>query len=335
MFQDTSVRSTLGSRTLSIMRQFVADVEKDCEEESGVDISELNVKGSHHAQDTGFARRHPTLNQEAIKALRKLIEDFEDQLQCQSEVDEEVTSEEEEPPQHLAINAAVCVPDEEYDEVSLPREPQLYLCDGWIQPMAMVRKPRERTAKEKVKANVAKSCLIVTLMSLELGYGTILERYQQEGESIAQRYEQPRSESRTTLNSVLLTDEEFLARRDEHLEIDVSSQAAMAAMPPPTRLSLLNNELAVHNVGSQRMKDAVKTANLKMYHVMSVKQTLREDLAEHAYQFSCRAADWSRADFSSVPMRFEPLELHVIDALGQQEVPDYFQQPAKAITEDV
>ena len=32
---------------------------------------------------------------------------------------------------------------------------------------------------------------------------------------------------------------------------------------------------------------------------------------------------------------FEPLELHVIDALGQQEVPDYFQQPAKAIIEDV
>ena len=34
-------------------------------------------------------------------------------------------------------------------------------------------------------------------------------------------------------------------------------------------------------------------------------------------------------------MQFEPLELHVIDALGQQEVPDYFQQPAKAIIEDV
>ena len=47
MFEDTSVRSTLGSRTLSIMRQFAADVEKDYEEESGVDISELNVKGSH------------------------------------------------------------------------------------------------------------------------------------------------------------------------------------------------------------------------------------------------------------------------------------------------
>ena len=106
-------------------------------------------------------------------------------------------------------------------------------------------------------------------------------------------------------------------------------------MPPPTRLSLLNHELAIHGVGTQGMKDAVKNANLKMYHVMSVKQTLREDLAEHAYQFSCRAADWSRSDFSSVPMRFEPLELHVVDALGQQEVPDYFQQPAKAISEDV
>ena len=29
------------------------------------------------------------------------------------------------------------------------------------------------------------------------------------------------------------------------------------------------------------------------------------------------------------------LWLHMVDALGQQEVPDYFQQPAKAITEDV
>ena len=79
----------------------------------------------------------------------------------------------------------------------------------------------------------------------------------------------------------------------------------------------------------------MRDANLKMYHVMSVKHTLREDLAEHSYQLSCRAAGWSRSAFCSVPMQFEPLELHVVDALGQQEVPDYFQQPAKAITEDV
>ena len=64
----------------------------------------------------------------------------------------------------------------------------------------------------------------------------------------------------------------------------------------------------------------VKDANLKMYHVMSVKKSLREDLAEHSYQFSRRAADWSRLSFSHVPM-FEPLELHTVEALGQQDVP--------------
>ena len=35
---------------------------------------------------------------------------------------------------------------------------------------------------------------------------------------------------------------------------------------------------------------------------------------------------------SRVPMQFEP---HVVDALVQQDVPEYFQQAAKAITEDV
>ena len=115
---------------------------------------------------------------------------------------------------------------------------------------------------------------------------------------------------------------------NEPLETDSQSEAAPAAMPPPTRLSGPTPEPSANNVGTVGVKDA----NLKMYHVMSVKQTLREDSAEHAYQFSCRAA---RSEFRSVPMQFEPLELHVVDALGQQEVPDYFQQPAKAITEDV
>ena len=197
--------------------------------------------------------------------------------------------------------------------------------------MAAMSRPRELTVKDKVKANMAKNCLIVTLMSLELGYGSILERYQQESKSIVERYQHARSESSPVLNSILLTDEELSVRRSEHLKVDSQSQAAIAVMPPPTRLSHLSPELAVHSVGIE----GVKNTNLKMYHVMSVKQTLREDLAEHAYQFSCRAADWSRSDFSSVPMRFEPFELHVVDALGQQEVPDYFQQPAKAIAEDV
>ena len=181
--------------------------------------------------------------------------------------------------------------------------------------MAVMSGPKKLTARDKMRENMAKNCLIVTLM-----YGSILERYQQECNM-----------SSPVLNSVLLTDEELFVRVNEPLEIDSQSQAAPAAMPTPTRVSGSTLETLVHSVGIEGARDA----NLKMYHVMSVKQTLREDLAEHAYQFSCRAADWSRSDFRSVPMQFEPLELHVVDALGQQEVPDYFQQPAKAITEDV
>ena len=116
MLEDTSVRSTLGSRTLSIMRQFVADAEKDHEEESGTGVSELNVKENHQAKDTRSERRLEvscqeglrTLNKDAIKALQKLIEDFKDQLQCQREVCEDVTSDEgqeEDPPQQMASNS--------------------------------------------------------------------------------------------------------------------------------------------------------------------------------------------------------------------------------------
>ena len=200
------------------------------------------------------------------------------------------------------------------------KEPQLYLCDDWIQPMEVTRRPKELTARDKMRANVAKNCLIITLMSLEVGYGSVLERYQQE-----------RNMSPPELNSVILTDEELSTRLNEIVESDCQSLAAPAAMPPPTRLSGVELDPLVNSVEMAGGKDA----NLKLYHVMSVKQTLRADLAEHAYQFSCRAADWSRSDLRFVPMQFEPLELHVIDALGQQEVPDYFQQPAKAITEDV
>ena len=74
----------------------------------------------------------------------KLVEDFEDQLQCQSEECEDVTSdegqEEDPPPQETAINSTALVQDdEENDDVPLSKEPQLYLCDDWIQPMAASR----------------------------------------------------------------------------------------------------------------------------------------------------------------------------------------------------
>ena len=155
---DTSARSTLdlGSRTLSIMRQFVADVaEVDTDYEKGTDerVSELNVKGSHQVKDTRTDQRHATLNKDAIKALRKLIEEFEDQLQCPNEGCEDTTSDEgqeEDPLPGTTVNTIALVPDdEENDEVPVLKEPQLYLCDDWIQPMAAMSKPRDLTAKKK------------------------------------------------------------------------------------------------------------------------------------------------------------------------------------------
>ena len=191
-------------------------------------------------------------------------------------------------------------------------EPQLYLCDDWIQPVMVARKPRSMTVKETMRANAAKNCLILTMMSLELGYGSIIERYQQARNAVVERYQHEGPETSVHLDPVILTNKEVSARTSDQPDLQLFQQHCRQA----------------HAV-------APKDCSLKLYHVMSVKQTLREDLAECAYQFSCRAADWSRSDIQVVPMQFEPLKLHVIDALGQQEVPDYFQQPAKAIPEDV
>ena len=59
---------------------------------------------------------------------------------------------------------------------------------------------------------------------------------------------------------------------------------APASMPPPTCLLKGREAEALSQVHAVALKDP----SLKMYHVMSVKQTLREDLAECAYQFSCK-----------------------------------------------
>ena len=134
------------------------------------------------------------------------------------------------------------------------------------------------------------------------------------------------------LNSITLTEEEARSRCDDLDErLEDGLRCMPAGMPPSTILAKHIAGVSANDASVAVVKDA----NLKMYHVRSVKQSLREDLAERSYQFSCRAADWSRMSFSHVPMQFEPLELHVVDALGQQDVPDYFQQPAEAITDDV
>ena len=169
----------------------------------------------------------------------------------------------------------------------LTQNHSVILCDDWIQPIKVAKKPRTLTARETMKANAAKNCLILTLMSLELGYGTVIERYQQARDAVVERYQRDRPENPSYLASEVLTDEEMLARADDQAAAVVAITLAPASMPPPTCLLKGKRAEALNQVHAV----AVKDTSLKMYHVMSVKQTLREDLAECAYQFSCRAAD--------------------------------------------
>ena len=192
------------------MRQFIEDAEKESEKETGISVSELNVKDTGcDSNDVSCQEGSTTRDKEAIKALKLLFEDFEDRLQYQNEVFDESASEDGEeqgePPQETNVHSAIFLPCNEARE-SLPcKEPQLYLCDDWIQPIAVLSRPHELTARDKMRANLAKNCLIVALMSLELGYRSILERYQQE-----------RSSS-PVLGAVSLTEEELFVRLNEPL----------------------------------------------------------------------------------------------------------------------
>ena len=272
-------------------------------------------------EDDGLASRN-------VVALRMLFDDFEAQIKWQNEVDQGSSSDsQEETPieghtaEPLTDFSSILSLQEYEDALNPKKEPQLYICDDWIQPVEVVQKPGELQPKDKARARVAKKCLLVTLVSLNVDYGSLVENYRQEGVNV----------DPPELSSITLTEKEAQNYSDElNKRIDSTSDTP-AGMPPSTFLARHLTEVSANHSEIAVVKDP----NLKMYHVMSVKQFLRKDLAEHSHQFSCRAADWSRSAFSSVPKQFEPLELHVVDALGQQDAPDYFQQPAKAITEDV
>ena len=345
-----STDSTFETQTLLAMRKFLDEMElhhqqgpppsqitvEDTKEELPECKGEVSaeplvcLQGENPAQ--GGANRAKAMKL-AISAFRTLLHGCEEQWRYATQQDSDSGESEAEEvlcQRSSHVMMAKLVSEDDLKDGSPDPEPQRYLCDDWIQPIKVAKKPRTLTARETMKANAAKNCLILTLMSLELGYGTIIERYQQARDAVVERYQHDRPENSPYLASEVLTDEEMLARVDD-TPIVAATTLAPASMPPPTCLIKGKRKEALDQVHAV----AVKDNSLKMYHVMSVKQSLREDLAECAYQFSCRAADWTRSDMHAVPMQFEPLELHVVDALGQQEVPDYFQQPAKAITEEV
>ena len=256
---------------------------------------------------------------DVIQAFRTLLHGCEEQWWYATQQDSADSESEAEEVQYQPTLHAVMaqLPLEDDWEEGIPdQKPKLYLCDDWIQPVMVTRKPRVMTPKETTKANVAKNCLILTMMSLELGFGSVIERYQRARDAVVERYQRARDavveryqqggpENSTYLASEMLTNDEMLARTADLPEI-AQPLVAPASMPPPTCLVKGKTTEALNQVHAVVQKDT----SLKLYHVMSVKQTLREDLAECAYQFSCRAADWSRSDMHAVPMQFEPLLMH-------------------------
>ena len=129
------------------------------------------------------------------------------------------------------------LPTQEYEEEMDPkREPQLYLCDDWIRPVEVARKPGELRPHDKVRARVAKNFLLVTLMSLNVEYGSLIEDYQREGAG----------SDPPTLNSVTLTDEEAQTYSDE-LDQRVESARAPVGMPPSTILARHLTEVSANN----------------------------------------------------------------------------------------
>ena len=268
--------STFGTQTLLAMRKFLDDVEmssrqKACsshqtKKESNDECAECAGEGvtgdtkdtlrgeevaKEKAKDKEEAKQgmstaeleengYPsTIDPEVVRAFRMLFNGFEEQW-CRTKQPENVSSdsEEDDTQDNVAAHATMDHPsqDEIVEEDVLVAEPQLYLCDDWISPMKVMRKPKSMTAKEKRKTEAATKYLILTMMSLELGFGSIIERYRQARDAVVERYQQ-KPENAVYLDSVILTDADLKVEESDQLNDSSPSAAVAAIMPPLTRLA--------------------------------------------------------------------------------------------------
>ena len=149
------------------MRRFIEDAERRNGKErdlgEGSQDSELEVM----EKDSTMQRN---ARQEAIDALKLLFEDFQANIHRQHEADEGDSSDSleefcaEPNTEEPLLNSTTILPlQEDEDTVTLTKEPQLYLCDDWIQPVEVVRKPVELCAREKAKARIAKKIASLSL----------------------------------------------------------------------------------------------------------------------------------------------------------------------------
>ena len=226
--EGASQDSTFGTQTLLAMRRFLDDAEL-CSHQSTFTNSAAsqvtreitNEKGAEDKREVPADDEcsQSEAVQEVIRAFRTLLHEYEEQKcfvaqqeseYCGSEVEEAEDTLCQRSPHAMMAQWEI---EEDWQEPT--REPQRYLCDDWIQPVQVTRMPRTMTARERKKANVAKNCLIVTMMSLELGFGSVIERYRSARDAVVERYQQGGSENPAFLPSELLTVDEMSARTTE------------------------------------------------------------------------------------------------------------------------
>ena len=260
----------MGTETMLSMQQLIEYAEKECED----DKAELEAKH---------------VKQECVIALRRSFQNFEAQLKgddvdqmslSSSDFDDQAPEPELTPELHHPLVSNL-VDNEDNDMLvdahnEPSNEPQLYLCDDWIRPVEVLRKPCvSLQPQDKLRARVAKSFLFVTLMSLNLGYGSLIEDYQRDREDMGHNPPE--------LNSISQTKEEA---RDDRDRVDQGtgngSRCLPAGLPPATVLTRHLTDVTDNSSAVAVEKDS----SLKLHHVLSVKQSLREDLAEHSYPFS-------------------------------------------------
>ena len=62
----------------------------------------------------------------------------------------------------------------------------------------------------------------------------------------------------------------------------------------------------------------------------------QQELAEASFQMRCRISEFNASSFAALPLESIALEVDYVEALSQQEVPDYFAglAMAKTITQE-
>ena len=109
--------------------------------------------------------------------------------------------------------------------------------------------------------------------------------------------------------------------------------------PPVRVMKIVMDEDKDHK--KTKMKNFVneddgKGSSVKTYCVTDLEMSKQQELVEASFQMRCRIFEFNAVSFVAIPLELIPLEIDYVEALSNQEVPDYFAGPtmAKTVTQD-